>query len=70
MECRIWRKVKNRDISRPQFKFFTRVCSAVIKKQYEFAVFGHAGLAEMFFHRGNANVENTMLKYFPVSAGT
>lgn len=42
--CHILRKVKNRSISRPRFKFM-RVCGAVIKKRSEFAVFGFASLA-------------------------
>jgi len=64
----ILRKVKNRNISRPRFKF-TRVCGAVIKKRPEFAVFGYASLAEIFFHRGNASVEKPTLEDLSVSAG-
>jgi hypothetical protein len=45
----IWRKVQNRNISQPQFKF-TTMCVAIIKEQYAFAVFTHANLVEMFFH--------------------
>jgi len=66
--CHIWRKVKNRNISRPKFKF-TRVYGAVIKKRPEFAVFRQASLAEIFFRRGTAHVEKPTLKDLPVSAG-
>jgi len=64
----IWRKVKNRNISQLQFKL-TRVCVAIIKWQHEFGVFRHANLAEIFFHRGNENVENPILKDLPVNPG-